>query len=400
MKIKYAAKDYGGRTVKGELEATTLKAGVGLLRERSLIPISVTEQKSGGLSGSLTMAIGGVSDSDLTNFTRQLSTMITAGLPLTDALNLLKVQSPPTLATVVGTLLSDVQSGVSLSAALLKHPKVFSKVYVALVKAGEAAGVMEQILNRLADTAEKSREFKSKVMGAMIYPVIILLGMVAVMVLMMVLVVPKMKELYADFGEDLPAATKAVMAISDFMVNYSILMGLGVVGVVMLVRLFLESDTGKELWGRWMFKLPVIGPLSRQTILAEFSRTMALLLSAGVSVVESLRIVSGAAGNVIVDKDIKRIANQVEKGFPVSISFSESEVFPPLIGQMAAVGEETGKLDDVLAKLAHYFETESEQKVKGLTTAIEPLILMIMAVGIGFLLYAIIMPIYGITNKI
>jgi type II secretory pathway component PulF len=400
MKIRYTAKDFNGKTVKGFVEAGSVKAAAGLLKEQALIPIAVTEERKGmGLDAINTM-LGRVTDSDITTFTRQLSTMITAGLPLTDALNLLKVQSSPAFSNIIGAVLLDVQSGVSLSVALAKHPKVFGKVYIALVKAGEAAGVMEKVLNRLADTAERGREFKGKVVGAMIYPVIIVIGMVAVMLMMVVMVIPKMKDLYADFGEELPFATKMILAVSDFTINYWWVLVGGTAGLVFLVRSALTSKTGQEVWGRAVFKIPVMGSLVRQTVLSEFTRTSALLLSAGVSVVESLRIVSESVGNVIVEKDIKRIANQVEKGFPVSISFSESEVFPPIIGQMVAVGEETGKLDDVLEKISHYFESESEQKVKGLTTAIEPIILMVMAVGIGFLLYAIIMPIYGITNKV
>jgi len=217
---------------------------------------------------------------------------------------------------------------------------------------------------------------------------------------MVVVVIPKMKDLYADFGSELPIATKILLAISDNFVKFWWLILLLVVGLVFAIRSFLATEKGRLFWGRNMFKIPVMGSLLVQTLLTEFTRTTALLLAAGVSVVEALRIVADTSGNLMVERDVKRIANQVEKGFPVSISFSESEFFPPVFGQMIAVGEETGKLDEVLEKLSHYFETESEQKVKGLTTAIEPIILMVMAVGVGFLMYAIIMPIYQITDEI
>lgn len=397
MKVRYTARDNTGRSVKGTVESSTLKAAAGMVREQGLVPLSLTEVKTS--SGFMT-SMKGVGAADLMSFTRQLSTMITAGLPLTDALNLLKVQSAPALSAVIASVVTDVQAGVALSTAMDKHPKVFSKVYVALVKAGEAAGVMEKILNRLAETSEKSREFKGKVVGAMIYPIIIMLGMIGVMILMVVVVIPKMKDLYADFGSELPIATKILLAISDNFVKFWWLILLLVVGLVFSVRSFLATEKGRLFWGRNMFKIPVMGSLLVQTLLTEFTRTTALLLAAGVSVVEALRIVADTSGNLMVERDVKRIANQVEKGFPVSISFSESEFFPPVFGQMIAVGEETGKLDEVLEKLSHYFETESEQKVKGLTTAIEPIILMVMAVGVGFLMYAIIMPIYQITDEI
>ena len=397
MKVRYTARDNTGRSVKGTVESSTLKAAAGMVREQGLVPLSLTEAKTS--SGFMT-SMKGVGAADLMSFTRQLSTMITAGLPLTDALNLLKVQSAPALSAVIASVVTDVQAGVALSTAMDKHPKVFSKVYVALVKAGEAAGVMEKILNRLAETSEKSREFKGKVVGAMIYPIIIMLGMIGVMILMVVVVIPKMKDLYADFGSELPIATKILLAISDNFIKFWWLILLLVVGLVFSVRSFLATEKGRLFWGRNMFKIPVMGSLLVQTLLTEFTRTTALLLAAGVSVVEALRIVADTSGNLMVERDVKRISNQVEKGFPVSISFSESEFFPPVFGQMIAVGEETGKLDEVLEKLSHYFETESEQKVKGLTTAIEPIILMVMAVGVGFLMYAIIMPIYQITDEI
>ncbi len=400
MKVRFTAKDAAGKSVKGMVEAGNLRSAAGALREQKLLPVNLTEIKSGFSLASINNALGKVSGSDLANFTRQLATMITAGLPLTDALNLLKVQSPPALAKVVAVILTDVQGGVALSAAMGKHPKVFSRVYVALVKAGESAGLMEKILNRLADTSEKSREFRSKIVGAMIYPIIIMVGMVAVMALMVFLVIPKLTALYKDFGADLPIATKILMAISDISTKYWYLIIAGTVGLFYGLGYLMQTEMGRRNWDANVFKIPVMGPLVKQTILTEFTRTMALLLSAGVSVVEALRIVADSVGNSLVQKDIKRIANQVEKGFPVSISFTESDFFPPIIGQMAAVGEETGKMDEVLAKISSYFESESEQKVKGLTTAIEPIILMVMAVGVGFLMYAIIMPIYEITNKV
>ena len=283
--------------------------------------------------------------------------MPAAGLPLTDALNLLKVQSKPALSVVIGDLLADVQGGLALSAAMEKHPKVFSKVYTALVRAAETAGVMEQILNRLAENSEKSREFHGKVVGAMIYPVIILIAMVGVFVLMMVLVIPKLTALYADFNTSLPFSTRAMIAISNFMVHDWWAVILIVAGGYFMGQSYMASKRGRLQWDSVAYRLPVVGSLSKETMLAEVLRTLSLLLGAGISVVESLDIVADAVGNELVEADLKRIARQVEKGFPVSISFSESEIMPVVVGQMVAVGEETGKMDDVLAKLSHYFET-------------------------------------------
>lgn len=399
MKFRYKARDSSGRLIKGEGEAATATGIAELLRQKKQIPISISEYKSWDLKEVLGWK-GNVGAGEVATFTRQLSTMVTAGLPITDALNLLRVQSLVGLSTVVSAVITDVQGGVSLSEAMSRHPQVFSRVYVALVRAGEAAGVMEKVMSRLADTLDKSREFRGKVMAAMIYPAIILFGMVAVMVIMVVVVIPKLSALYQDFGATLPLPTQILLWISGFVINYWWIILIGVVGAVVGVRAYLKTPVGRTQVDRLIYRIPIWGSLAQQVMLTELTRTLSLLISAGVAVVEALEIVAGTMANVVVEADMRRIGKQVEKGFPLSIAFSESELFPPIVGQMVAVGEETGRMDDVLEKLSRYFESESDLKVKGLTTAIEPLIILVLAVGVGFLMYAVIMPIYDITNKI
>lgn len=400
MKFKYLARTTTGQSVKGEAEAASSKAVADLLREQKLMPVKISQTGPLFNLSALTNALGKASASDVTNFTRQLATMITAGLPLTDALNLLRIQSSPALSPVVGVVLSDVQSGLSLSAALAKHPTVFSKVYVALIKAGETAGIIDKILLRLADTSEKSREFRSKVLGAMIYPIIIIIGMIGVVILMMVLVIPKLSALYADFGQKLPMATQIVIGMSNFTINYWWVLVLATVGGFFAFRWYVNTRKGRDYFDRAKYKFPVMGPLAQQVMLTELTRTLSLLVGAGVSIVEALGIVIGVVSNSVIQSEVRRIAVQVEKGFPISISFSESPVFPALVGQMLAVGEETGKMDEVLQKVSSYYESESSEKIKGLTTAIEPLILILLAVVVGFLMYAIIMPIYSLMDKV
>jgi len=399
MKFRYKARDVMGRLVRGEGEAPSPAGIAELLRQKKQTPITISQYSPLELE----LLIGwkkGVGSGEVAAFTRQLSTMVTAGLPITDALNLLRVQSSTTLSAVVSAVMTDVQGGVSLSEAMSKHPQAFSRVYVALVKAGEAAGVMEKVMSRLADTLDKGREFRGKVMGAMIYPAIVLVGMVVVIIIMIVVVIPKLTALYQDFGATLPLATRILMAVSSFVLNFWWLALAIIAGGVVGLRSYLKTPVGRKQKDELLYKLPIWGVLARQVMLTELTRTLALLVSAGVAVVEALEIVAGAVGNVVVEADVRRIARQVEKGFPLSIAFSESEMFPPIVGQMVAVGEETGKMDDVLDRLSQYFESESDLRVKGLTTAIEPLIIMVLAVGVGFLMYAVIMPIYDITNKI
>ena len=372
----------------------------GLVKQQKLMPISISPAGEDWGTAIFYRWTGKVTPQEVTNFTRQLSTMVTSGLPITDALSLLKVQSATGFTPIVGAILADVQGGVSLSEAMSRYPSVFSRVYVALVKAGEAAGVMETVLDRLAGTMEKSREFTGKVVAAMIYPIIVVLGMIVVTIIMIVVVIPKLTSLYKDFGAQLPWPTQLLLWVSDFTTGYWWLILIVVGGVGWGVSAYIKTTAGKSVRDDLIYKMPIMGKLARQMMLTELTRTLGLLISAGVPVVEALNIVSATLGNVNVEKDVRRIAKQVEKGFPVSISFSESQFFPAIMGQMIAVGEETGKMDEVLSKLASYFEVESEQSVKGLTAAIEPLIIMVLAVGVGFLMYAVIMPIYDITNKI
>ena len=399
MRYQYKAKDKQGAYVEGMVDAADTKSAAVFVREKALTLITLSQNKPLFDLGPIIAKYSSANITDLANFTRQLATMINAGLPLTDALSLLKIQSPPTLAIVIEAVLLDVQAGMSLSESMSKHPKTFSRVYIALIKAGESAGVLEKILARLADSQEKSRDFLSKVRNALIYPVIVLFGMVGVMVVMMTVGIPKLTAIYKEFGATLPFLTQIVIGLSNFMVNFWWLLVLAVIGVGAAYRSYVSYPAGRKKFDQFLYNIPVLGPLSRMSMLTELTRTLSLLIGTGVSVVESLNIAAAATGNLLVEEAVHKIAKQVEKGFPLSVCFSETEVFPPLVGQMIAVGEETGKLDDILTRLSNYYETESEQQVKGLTTAIEPLIIILLGVGVGFLIFAVIMPIYNLTSQ-
>lgn len=400
MRYKYLAHDDKGVSVRGFMDASNKRQVTSLLFEQKLTPVSVEEVHQGLNVNTWLDKIKGVSLDEISTFTRQLATMLNAGLPLTDALNLLKLQSSSAIFTAtISQILDDVQAGLALSVAMQKHPKVFSKVYVALIKAGESAGVMETILNRLADNLEKSRDFQSKVKGALVYPAIVFVGMIGVMILMMVVVVPKLTGLYKEFNADLPLPTKILMGASDFMVNFWPLALAMAVGGFFAGKSFLASSRGRRLWDDHVYSFPVVGGMLREIMFTELTRTLSLLVASGVSIVEGLNVVAEATGNVIAEEELRKIIKKVEKGFPLSVSFSESPSFLPIIGQMIAVGEETGKLDEVLSKLSKYFENSSESSVKGLTTAIEPLIIILLGAGVGFLIFTVVMPIYNLTNQ-
>ncbi|OGM25160.1 hypothetical protein A2627_00115 [Candidatus Woesebacteria bacterium RIFCSPHIGHO2_01_FULL_39_28] len=398
-RFTYRAKDVNGKLVTGEVEASSLEHAAKLVRDRKLVVISLTSQKESVFTFFKRFGKR-VSGGDITAFTRQFATMINAGLPITESLSILRLQSKPSMQGVLSQILSDVESGESLSESLSKNPKTFSPTYIALIKAGEKGGVLDTVLTRLADNLEKEQEFKGKVKGALIYPIVIVIGMAVVGFIMIIFIVPKLTELYTQFDADLPLPTKVLIAISDFMVKFWPIVILAVFGAVNLFRIYRKTKTGRRKTDELLFKIPIIGELQKKVVLTEVSRTMSLMVGSGVSILEGLSITSGVVGNVIVSDALKDSAKLVEKGFPLAFAFARhSEAFPYLLSQMIAVGEETGKMEEVLSKVSHIFEVESDQKVKALTSAVEPLIMVVLGIGVAFMVISIIMPIYNLTNK-
>lgn len=398
-RFNYKAKDKSGNLVTGEVEAATPNAAAKLVKGRGLYVISITPKMDSPFA-LIRRYRDRVTIGDVATFTRQLSTMINAGLPITEAILILRSQSSGSMQKIVAQILADIEAGDSFSNSLSKHPKVFSKTYIALVKSGEVGGVMDAVLLRLADNMEKQEEFGSRVRGAMIYPVIIVVGMVIVAFVMMIFVIPKLTSLYVDFGATLPAPTRILMAISGFFVRFWYVIILLVIGAIYSVKLYISSPLGRRNMDAFLFKVPVYGELQRQIILTELTRTLALMVGAGVPILEALNITSEVVSNTIISDALKDSAKQIERGFPIAFSFSRHpEAFPFLLSQMIAVGEETGKMDEVLTKISHIFEVESDEKVKGLTATIEPIVMVVLGLGVGFLVIAVILPIYNLTSQ-
>lgn len=399
-RFKYKAKDEKGNPVTGEVEAATGQHAAKLLHQRHLTVISLKPTRELPLN-----FVKGFQDritgSDVANLTRQLATMINAGLPLTEALLILRSQSKGSLQKVVGAILADVEEGQSLSSSMGKHPSVFSKTYLALIKSGEVGGVMDKVLERLADNLERQQEFKGKVKGALIYPVIIVVGMIAVALVMVVFVIPRMMSLYEQFGAELPLATKILISVSNIMTKFwpafLILAVLAVYGF----KVYRATKKGRRKVDELMYKIPIIGELQKQVTLTELTSTLSLMVGSGVSILEALSISSEVVGNSIISEALNDCSRMVEKGFSLAFAFSRHpEAFPFILFQMVSVGEETGKMDEVLAKVSHVFEIESDQKVKALTAAVEPIILIFLGVGVAFLVVAIILPIYNLTTQL
>lgn len=401
-KFVYRAKDWTGKTVKGVLDSPDKPSVVESVRNSGLIPLWVDEEKGNMVTEAFGRFVHRVGLKQISTFTRELSTMMTAGLSLTDALSLLKTQSEdnPTMYDILDTSLNSVRGGQPLGKTLEKYRNVFGEAYVASISAGEEGGVLEEVLVRLADSLENQSEFQGKVKGAMVYPVIVIIGMVAVAIIMMIFVVPKLTSLYADFGTSkLPPTTLALMAMSDFAAKWWFLLPWLVVGGVFGMRAVNANPELKYKADTYKLKIPIFGELSKKTILADTIRTLSMMLSAGISLVDGLKIVSSVADNELYKRAYTRISERVQKGFSIANSFEETGIFPLIVNQMVSTGEATGKLDEVLMRVADYFATEAEQSVKTLTAAIEPLIMIVLGIGVAFLVIAVIMPIYNLTSQ-
>lgn len=374
---------------------------VASIRESGMIPLEVGPIEESVIVSTIRHMFGKISQKQVATFTRQLSTMITAGLPLTDALQLLKSQTGErTMMTeLVEEALNSVRGGRTLGTALNKYRGMLGEAYIASIDAGEAGGVLDKVLGQLADNLEKDTEFRGKVQGAMIYPIIVVVGMIAVSIIMMVVVVPKLLGLYADFGSKMPTPTLILMGISGFMTRFWFLIPVLVAGGLMFFKVGDKNEKFRLKRDQYILRIPIFGKLILITIVANSVRTLSMLLSSGVPLVDSMRIVSRVAGNEVYLQAFLKISERVQKGFSIADSFSDTAVFPPIVTQMVETGESTGKLDEVLMKVAGYFSVEAEQAVKSLTSAIEPLIMIVLGIGVAFLVIAVIMPIYNLTSQ-
>jgi type IV pilus assembly protein PilC len=400
-KFAYRAKDWSGKSVKGVLDMANKVQVIESIKSNGLIPLSVEEDKDNVFKEIYKKVAYRIKSKDIASMTRQLSTMMTAGLPLTDALQLLKnqLENNPPMYEVLDYCLNQVRGGQPLGKSMEKFQSIFGEAYIASITAGEEGGVLEEILGKLANSMENQEEFNGKVKGAMIYPVIVVIGMVAVSFIMMIFVIPKLTTLYTDFGTKMPASTQILMNMSNFATKWWFLFPLLIVGWVSLTKSAEKNADLKLKLDLYKLKLPILGELTRKTMLANTLRTMSMLLAAGINLVEALRIVSKVAGNEVYLRAYIRIAERVQKGFSVSNSFEETGVFPIIVEQMVSTGEATGKLDEVLLRASDYFATEAEQSVKSLTSAIEPIIMIVLGIGVAFLVIAVIMPIYNLTSQ-
>lgn len=394
----YRARNKDNQIVGGVVQAVSVEAAKKILQKNELTPISITIPKT---FMDFLPFLGRVTLNDRTIFARQLATMIEAGLTLSQALRLLIRQSRRgKFRDVMEGVLNDVQDGFSFSTALAKYPDVFDQVFINVIRSGEATGKLESVLAQLSTNMEKDVKVRSRIKGALIYPAFVVCAMIGVGALMMVKVIPQLRDLFLSSGKDLPFATRLLIATSDFMVHRWYLLILIIVGVVWGVTSFLRSDTGTRFLSRISLHVPIAGPIVEQTNMARFGRLLGLLLNSGVPLLEALRLINDSFSNRLYQRGIQIVAEQVERGIPMSVPISDNPIFPMMVGQMVSVGEQTGKMDEVMVKLAEYYETEVDAKVNGLASLIEPVVIIMLGVGVATLVIAILLPIYQISTSV
>lgn len=402
--FQYRATDFQGKVVEGSMEAGEERAVVLRLQERGLIPLLIG---AGSVSGSAARTVGlssfgrkGVSTKDLLVFTQELSTLLAAGMPLDRSLTTLAdLTQGAELKRVTGEVLTSVRGGASLAQAMGQYPKVFPPLYVSMVKAGEIGGVLDEVLRRLVDYLASAQELRDEVRSAMTYPILLTaVGAVSVTILL-VFVLPKFATMFADLGQALPLSTRIMLGISDVFSSIWILPGLLLLGGGSY-GLFLYLNTGSRRYGldTWKLRMPVFGSLLRRMEVARFGRTLGTLLRSGVPVLQALDIVREVVTNQVIGRAVSEVQVGVREGAGMSGPLGRSGVFPPLALQMIAVGEDTGKLDEMLLTTADYFDREVRNEVKRLTSLLEPVMILVMGLVVGFMVISMLMAVFSIND--
>jgi type IV pilus assembly protein PilC len=401
--FSYQARDASGKIVSGIQDALNEDNAVTSLMSRGLMVLSL-QQKAAASRSRKSKKTWTVKETDLVLFTRQLSTMIEAGISLVEAMTALYDQCDPkrqrNLRHIISDVTTHVQGGETFNESIAKHPRVFDRLFVSMVKAGEHGGLLAEILDRLAGFLEASARLRKKVKSAMTYPVIVICIAFAITIFLLVKVVPIFGEIFKDFGAKLPAPTQFLIDVSDFIRGEWYFLILIVGGAFFGIRTFLRSTRGKQLADRWKLKLPIFGPLIHKICMSRFSRTFAQLIRSGVPILEVLEIVGGASGNHVVETSIKGVSEDVEKGDNLSIALSKKAIFPPMMLRMVAAGEATGKIDTMLEKMADFWDEEIEAMLDALTSLIEPLLIVFLGVIVGGIVIAMFLPIFKLNEVV
>ncbi len=420
-KFNYVAMDSRGKETKGVLEVANQNEAIGRLKEMGYFPTKVTEAekskdkaevkgKAAAKAGpkkkglSLNIRVGsGVKTKVLTVFTRQLATLVDAGLPLLRGLRVLEKQERnPHLKRIIGEIGVAIESGSTFSEALAQHPKVFNRLFVNMVKAGEIGGVLEVVLNRLSEFMEKAQKIKGKVVAAMFYPSAVITVAVAILAILMIFVIPKFKEIFRDMlpGQSLPAFTEFVLSISDAVANHFVVTAIVLAVVVAALIAFIKTRFGRRIFDKSKLVMPVLGPVISKVAISRFTRTLGTLVSSGVPILQALTIVKETSGNVIIGSAVTAVHESVKEGETITAPLEASNVFPPMVISMVDVGEQTGALPEMLMKIADNFDEEVDNAVAAMTSLLEPIMIVFLAVIVGSIVIALFLPLITLMEKV
>ena len=438
-KYNYVAMDSRGKETKGTLEVGSQNEAIGRLKEMGFFPTKVVEaekikekgdkkpkaapaaggkKRAGQISINIPFLSGKVKPKVMTAFTRQLATLVDAGLPLLRGMRVLEKQERhPTLKRVLGDVAVAIEGGSTFSEALAQHPKIFNRLYINMVKAGELGGVLEVVLNRLAEFMEKAQKIKGKVISAMFYPVAVITVATIILCVLMVFLVPRFEQIFKDMleGEDLPGFTRFVLDIANVIKSRTILIGdaapfglpafpgpvvFVLIGVFVLFKLILKSKKGRWVFDKVKLNMPVLGSVITKVAIARFTRTLGTLVSSGVPIMQALTIVKETSGNVIVGNAVGRVHESVKEGDTITAPLDASNVFPPMVISMVDVGEQTGALPEMLMKIADTYEDEVDNAVSAMTSLLEPIMIVFLAVVVGSIVVALFLPLINLIDKL
>jgi type IV pilus assembly protein PilC len=398
----YRVRDREGKMAAGSMEAESEEAVVSRLRQLGYAPISIEAEKGAGFKAEVRLpGSGRVKLKDLAVFSRQFATMINSGLSLLRALTILGEQtSNRRLGEVIVQVRAEVEKGSSLSAALAKHPKVFNRLYVSMVRAGEIGGFLDQVLVQVAETFEKEVTLRGKIRSAMTYPVVVFAMVLLIVSAMLVFIVPTFAGLYESLGGTLPLPTRMLISASNGMRRFFLLIVLGLVGLAFAYKRWRATPAGRYRLDQFKLKVKVFGPLFHKSAISRFSRTLATLIRTGVPILQALEIVAETVNNGVISRAVRDVQDSVREGESLATPLSKHPVFPAMVVQMMAVGEETGALDIMLSKVADFYDQEVEAAVASLTSMIEPILIAVMGAAVGGMVIALYLPLFSIINLV
>ncbi len=398
--FQYKAISPQGAVSRGVVESPNLAAASEVLEEKNLVVLQLrqTTKVRASVSG---LSLGFIKQKDIVMLARQMSVMIAATVPIVPALRILSAQTEqPKLKAVTREMADDVDGGLQISQAFAKHPRYFSRFFVAMIRSGETSGRLDEVLNYLADQMEKDYDLTSRIRGAMVYPAFIVFSLIAVAIIMMIFVIPKMSGLLLESGAQLPIQTRVLIGTSNFIAHYWWALALIVVGFLVVLRLWIQSKSGRVAWDQILLRLPVFGLITQKIIIVRMCRSLSTLIRGGVSISAALEITSEVVDNAAFRDILTKTIKEVQDGNSITTVMMQSKIVPRIVAEMMSIGEKSGKIDEILERLSAFYDREVSALVASLTSLIEPIIMVVMGIGVAFMVMAVLMPMFQLANAI